>query len=66
MNRFSIDKAGWIKVWKGALIAVGGALLTYVAQTAGGMDFGVYTPIVASALAILINAARVWLTDYTK
>ena len=65
MNKFSIDKLGWIKIWKGALIAVGGALLTYIAQTAGNLNFGEFTPIVVALMSILVNAGRKWIEDYS-
>ena len=65
MNRFSIDKLGWIKIGKGALVAVVGALLTYVLQTTGNLDFGVYTPAIVALMSILANTVRKWLVDYS-
>ena len=52
----SFDSVTMKKIGKGALIAGGGAVLTYVAQL--GLDFGVYTPIATAVLAILINMIR--------
>lgn len=63
MNKFTLTKQNLIKIGKGALIAVGGAALTYFAQFIGETDFGVYTPIVVSVSAILINAGREFLKD---
>ena len=65
MNKFSIDKLGWIKIGKGALVAIIGALLTYVAQTAGNLNFGEFTPIVVALMSILVNAGRKWIEDYS-
>lgn len=47
----------------GALVAVGGALLTYVADTIPNVDFGVYTPVVVAISSVLINAGRKWITS---
>ncbi len=44
------------KILIGALIAGGGAVLTYVAQLE--LNFGVYTPIATAVLAILINMIK--------
>lgn len=56
-----MTREAWIKIAKGAAIAVGGALLTYGAnfvvpflQESGGM----WGPAIASLLAIVIQAAR--------
>jgi hypothetical protein len=51
----------WTKIGKGALIAAGGAVLTYLAETIPGVDFGEYTLIVAPILMILINAGIKWI-----
>lgn len=59
-------KGRLIKVGKGALIAMAGALLTYLATTIPNVDFGVYTPFVAGIVAILINFARQVLAEYMK
>lgn len=61
MNKFTFTKENLIKIAKGASIAVGGALLTYLAQYISNTDFGIYTPVVVALGGILINAAREWL-----
>ena len=61
MNQFTLTKENLIKIAKGAGIAVGGALLTYLAQFISSTDFGIYTPVVVALGGILINAAREWL-----
>lgn len=52
----SFDQKTMQKIGIGAMIAGGGAILTYVAQL--GLDFGVYTPIATAVLAILINMVK--------
>lgn len=57
-----MNRASLISVGKGALIALAGALLTYLAQLPVG-DFGPYGPMVAAALAVVVNAGRKWVTS---
>jgi hypothetical protein len=47
----------------GALIAGSGALLTYLAENLGSINFGVYTPAVVALLGVLINAIRKYITS---
>lgn len=55
--RFSLDTTDWKKIGKGALIALGGALLTYVASILSLIDIGsTWTPILVGMLGVLINA----------
>lgn len=53
----------WIKITKGAGIAIGGALLVYVADSVVPFldDHPIYGPAIAGLSAIVINAARKWL-----
>lgn len=44
-----------IKSIKSALIASGGAALTYLLSWATEQDFGIYTPMVVAALSVLVN-----------
>lgn len=61
MNKFTFTKENLIKITRGAGIAVGGALLTYLAQFISDTDFGQWTPMIVSLGGILINAGREWL-----
>ena len=61
MNQFTFTKENYLKIAKGAGIAIGGALITYLASYISSTDFGVYTPVVVAIGGILINAAREWL-----
>ncbi|NTU69324.1 hypothetical protein HGB13_00630 [bacterium] len=58
---FTFSKENLIKIAKGAGIAMGGALLTYLAQFISSTDFGIYTPVVVALGGILINAGREFL-----
>jgi hypothetical protein len=54
----TFDKITIEKIWKGALIAGGSALLTYILQAIAGMDFGDFTPVVVAVCGILINTVK--------
>ena len=47
-----------MKVLKGALIAAGGAGLTYLMQFVNGSEFGALTPIVVAGMSVLVNYFR--------
>lgn len=52
----SLNKQDVYKILKGACIAMGGALLTYLLQAINDVDFGQYTGAIVAVLSILINA----------
>jgi hypothetical protein len=54
----SFDSVTMQKIAKGAMIAGGSAILTYILQAIMGMDFGAYTPIVVAICGILINTIK--------
>ena len=58
---YSFDKESLKKIGKGMAIAIGGAVITYLAETIPSIDFGVYTPLVVALSAILINSAKEYL-----
>lgn len=62
-GRYQLNQEDLTKLGIGALVAVGGALLTYLADTIPGVDFGVYTPVVVAIASILINAGRKFLQE---
>jgi hypothetical protein len=62
-KRFSINKDDLKKIAVGALVALGGALLTYVTETLVQVDFGQWTPLVVSMSSVLINTARKFLAE---
>lgn len=61
----SLNGEDLLKIGKGAVIAVGGALLTYLESAVPGIDFGVWTPIVVAANSALINIGRKLIMDYS-
>lgn len=60
-KKYQLNKRDLLKIGNGALIALGGAILTYVASTVGNIDFGASTPIVVAVASILVNAGRKFL-----
>ena len=50
-----------LKVGKGALIAASGAAALYVLDAVGKIDVGVFTPLIAAIVPILVNAVREWI-----
>ena len=54
--QFTLNKTDLYKIIKGACIALGGALLAYLASIIGQIDFGPYTPVIVAVGSILINA----------
>lgn len=55
-KQFRLNKEDGLKIAKGAGIAVGGALLTYIAQLIPNVDFGAYSALCVAIFSILINA----------
>lgn len=60
---FSFQGINWGKVGAGALVAIVGALLTYITSWVAGGDFGSLTPIVVGVWTILANIARKWTSN---
>jgi hypothetical protein len=61
-KKYTLNTEDLQKILTGAVVAMVGALLTYVAQTIGEIDFGIYTPVVVAFSAILVNAVRKFIT----
>ena len=64
-----MSKEAWIKIAKGAAIAVGGALLAYGANVVIpflNTDGGMWGPAIASILAIGIQIARKFIDEVKK
>lgn len=55
-----MNREKWFKVGKGALIAIGGALIAYIPEAIGMIDWGVWLPYAQVAGAILVNALRLF------
>lgn len=65
-KRWTINSIDWKKIGVGALIAMGGALLTYVVEVFGNIDFGQFAVIVIPAFGILVNFLRKLISNYSK
>ena len=48
----------WEKLYRGAVIAVIGALLTYLTKRITSEDFGVLTPAIVAFWSVVANAVR--------
>ena len=59
-KRYKFDKDTLVKIGKGAGIAGGAAVLTYLANNLGELDLGAYTGLVVAVLSILINIVKEW------
>jgi hypothetical protein len=55
-QKYALNKNDLWKIVKGANIALGGALLTYLASVIGEVDFGPYTAVITAVASVLINA----------
>lgn len=62
-KKYQLSTEDLKKIGIGALIALGGALLTYLTDLIPNVDFGVWTPFVVSGFGVLINLARKFLQD---
>lgn len=59
-----LTTSNWKAIVKGAAIAAGGALVTYIAAKVDVIDwstYGQYGALLSSAAAIIINFLRLWL-----
>lgn len=63
-KRFTLSQEDTSKILVGACIAMAGALLTYILEVVGQIDFGEYTPIVVALVSILVNAGRKFIAGY--
>jgi hypothetical protein len=64
-KKYNLNAEDAKSIGRGALIAVGGALIVYVAEVVPAVDFGAYTPVAVAIAGILLNAARKILSDYS-
>ena len=55
---FLLNKEQWISIGKGLLIAVGGAVITYLTQISTQIDFGQFTPLMVAGFSVAINYLR--------
>lgn len=60
-KKYSLNKEDLMKIGVGALVALAGALLTYVSDVITEIDFGDMTPFVVALASILVNVGRKFL-----
>jgi len=60
-QKFSLNSLDRKKIGKGALIAIAGALFTYVESIITTIDFGTYATIVMAVNSVLVNVVAKWL-----
>ena len=63
-KKYKLNLADGKRIGLGAGMALGGALLTYIASVVSQVDFGAYTPIIVALAGILVNAGRKFLKSY--
>ena len=61
--RYKLNKEDGLKLLKGAGIAAGGAVLTYLSGVVGLIDFGASTPFIVMGVGIAINFLRKLITE---
>ena len=62
-SSFSFKGINWNKVGAGALVAVVGALLTYITSWVTGENFGTYTPVIVAIWTTIANIGRKWVSS---
>jgi len=63
--RWAMSDEDWSKVWKGLLIAAGGAALTYIEQLLPTVNFGNWTPVAVAINSAIVNLLRKLIADNT-
>jgi hypothetical protein len=53
--KYKLNKEDGKKIGRGALIALGGALLMYVSELIPNVDWGQWTPLVVAMGGVLVN-----------
>lgn len=64
-GKFSLNSIDFKKLGTGFLIALLGAVATYLQDTIPGIDFGQYTLIVGALNSLLVNLIRKFITETT-
>ncbi|WP_145028975.1 hypothetical protein [Caulifigura coniformis] len=62
-RRFALNGADLRKLGTGLMIALVGAVATFLSEVATSLDFGIWSPFVSMGLSVLVNAIRKWITD---
>lgn len=62
-KRYQLNREDLKRIGIGALVALAGALLTYLETLIPNVEFGVYSPLAVAVNSILANAVRKFLAD---
>jgi hypothetical protein len=65
-TKYSFNKEDLKKIGIGLLIALGGALATYLEELIPGLDFGAYSAIAVAINSVLVNALRKFLSGLNQ
>ena len=57
-RRFALDGTDWRKLGTGLLVALVGAVATFLADVATSLDFGMWSPFISMGLSVAVNALR--------
>jgi hypothetical protein len=62
-KRYSLDRADLQKLGTGFLVALVGAVATFLSDATTSIDFGMWSPFVAMAVSVIVNAIRKWIAE---
>jgi hypothetical protein len=55
-----MTKEQWLKIGKGGLIALAGALIVWLPTVVTDVEWGIWTPFAVAASSFLVNALKVF------
>jgi hypothetical protein len=64
-EKYTLSLTDLKKIGKGCVLALIGAVLTYLTDLIPNVDFGTFTPVVVAAWSVLANIVRKFLTNQT-
>ena len=62
-KKYSLISEDLKRIGIGAMVAIIGALATYLQDTIPNIDFGAYTPIAVAINSIIVNAVRKYISE---
>lgn len=65
-KRYSLDRADVRKLGTGFLVALVGAVATFLSDAATSIDFGMWSPFISMAVSVVVNAIRKWIADNSQ
>ncbi len=65
-KKYNLNTTDLKKIGVGALMAIIGALLTFLTETLGEIDLGQWTPIIVSGWSVFANLIRKFISDYSS